>query len=90
MILATVLWGVAFSVQRSGNDHMEPMSFIVMRSITGVAALCVIIMVFDLFRYKRVTLWGSAKTPQENGIFFSAGSGADWFSRLLVPVSSTV
>ena len=65
MILATVLWGVAFSVQRSGNDHMEPMSFIAMRSITGVAALCVIIMVFDLFRYKRVTLWGSAKTPQE-------------------------
>ena len=65
MLIATVIWGTAFSAQSRGADLMNPMFFIMLRSIVGTAALTLIIMVIDLFRFKRVSFWGEAKTPAE-------------------------
>ena len=65
MLIATVIWGTAFSAQSRGADLMNPMFFIMMRSIVGTAALALIIMVIDLFRFKRMSFWGGAKTPAE-------------------------
>lgn len=64
MLTATVLWGVAFSAQSRGMDFVEPMLFTSLRSAIGVIALVVVVMIFDLFREKRLTLWGSAGTPE--------------------------
>ena len=64
MILATVLWGVAFSAQSSGAQIVGPMLFVMLRSVVGVAALIVVIMGFDLVQLKQLTFWGVAKTAQ--------------------------
>ena len=64
MILATVLWGVAFSAQSSGAQIVGPMLFVMLRSVVGVAALIVVIMAFDLVQLKHLTFWGNAETPQ--------------------------
>ena len=60
MIAATVLWGVAFSAQSSGMKFIDPMLFTALRSVTGVIALIGVIVLLDLFRLKKVTLWGTA------------------------------
>lgn len=62
MIIATILWGVAFSAQSSGMKYLDPLVFTALRSAVGVIALIVVIMVLDLFKEKRLTLWGSART----------------------------
>ncbi len=73
MLTATVLWGVAFSAQSAGMDHLGPWVFTTMRSVTGVLALLAVIMVFDLFREKQLTLWGNAKTPGERKFLLAGG-----------------
>ena len=35
MLIATVIWGTAFSAQSRGADLMNPMFFIMLRSIVG-------------------------------------------------------
>ncbi len=64
MILATVLWGAAFSAQSSGAQIVGPMLFVMLRSVVGCAALIMVVMAFDLVRRKRLTFWGNAETPQ--------------------------
>lgn len=64
MVTATILWGVAFSAQSTGIRYVEPMLFTALRSLVGVLALIVVIMIFDFFQVKRITLWGNAETPQ--------------------------
>ena len=64
MIIATILWGFAFSAQSSGVAIVEPILFTALRSIVGVLALIIVIAFFDLFREKRVTLWGKAETKE--------------------------
>ena len=44
MIAATVLWGLAFSAQSSGMKFVEPMLFTAVRSVTGVFALVILII----------------------------------------------
>ena len=73
MLTATVLWGVAFSAQSAGMDHLGPWVFTTMRSVTGVLALLAVIMIFDLFREKRLTVWGNAKTPGERKLLLTGG-----------------
>ncbi len=73
MLAATVLWGVAFSAQSSGMDFIGPMLFTALRSTVGVLALIVVIMIFDLCREKRLTLWGSAKTPESRKELLAGG-----------------
>ncbi len=60
MIAATILWGVAFSAQSSGMKYIDPCIFTALRSLVGVAALIVVIMIFDFCREKRFSVWGTA------------------------------
>ena len=64
MVVATILWGVAFSAQSSGMKFVDPMLFTSLRSAVGVLALVAVIAIIDLCREKRLTFWGSANTPQ--------------------------
>ena len=73
MIIATILWGVAFSAQSSGMNYLDPMVFTALRSAVGVAALIVVIMLFDLFREKRLTIWGRAKSIAEKKELLTGG-----------------
>ena len=61
MIAATVLWGLAFSAQSSGMKFVEPMLFTAVRSVTGVFALIIVIVLLDFIFLKKVSLWGTAK-----------------------------
>ena len=60
MIIATILWGISFSAQSSGMRFVEPMLFTAFRSAVAVAALIAVIMIFDMVKFKRLTLWGDA------------------------------
>lgn len=73
MIIATILWGVAFSAQSSGMKFVEPMLFTALRSLVGVISLIAVIMVIDLFREKRISLWGNAKTAAERRELVTGG-----------------
>lgn len=73
MLIATVIWGTGFSAQSRGAQLVDPMFFIMLRSIVGSAALAVIILVMDLFRFKRITLWGSAGTERERKLLLAGG-----------------
>lgn len=73
MLIATVIWGTGFSAQSRGAQLVDPMFFIMLRSIVGAAALAVIILVMDRFRFKRMTFWGDAKTGQEQKTLLSGG-----------------
>ena len=64
MLIATILWGISFSAQSRGMRLVEPMLFTAFRSAIAVIALAVVIMIFDLVRFKRLTVWGDAGTPE--------------------------
>ena len=64
MIVATILWGVAFSAQSRGMTFVDPMLFTALRSAVGVIALIVVIAAIDFVKTKKVSLWGTAQTPQ--------------------------
>ncbi len=65
MIAATLLWGFAFSAQSAGMKFIEPVVFTAVRSLIAAAAMTVLVVIFDLFREKRLTLWGRAVRPEE-------------------------
>ena len=73
MIIATILWGVAFAAQSRGMDYLDPMLFTALRSAVGVVSLCVVIMAFDLIREKRLTFWGNAVTYAEKKFLVTGG-----------------
>ena len=73
MIIATIFWGVAFSAQSAGMDHIKPMLFTALRSLVGAAALVIVMMLFDLWREKRLTVWGAAKTSAERRTLLTGG-----------------
>jgi len=84
MLTATVLWGVAFSAQSRGMDFVHPMLFTALRSIVGVTALLVVIGIFDLVKFGKLTLWGSAATPQERRELLAGG----WWCGLVITLAS--
>ncbi|MBE6380969.1 MAG: DMT family transporter [Lentisphaerae bacterium] len=73
MLIATVLWGVAFSAQAGGMKYIEPMLFTALRSLVGVLALLVVIAVFDLVRFKRLTWWGQHAASSADRRFLLTG-----------------
>ena len=85
MLTATMLWGFAFSAQASGMKYVGPLLFVALRSIVGVAALAFTAMIFDLVRFRRVTLWGGAKSSCERKFLLSGGV----FCGLLICAAST-
>lgn len=64
MVIATVIWGTAFSAQSEGAGHVGALLFVALRSFVGAAALSFVILLSDLARRKRFSLWGDAVEPQ--------------------------
>jgi len=58
LLIATILWGTAFSAQSAGMSHLSPAVFLALRSFVGVLALIVIIMLFDYCRDRKISFWG--------------------------------
>ena len=86
MLTATVLWGIAFSAQSRGMDFVQPMLFTALRSIVGVAALVVVIALFDLVKFRKVTLWGSAGTPEERHELLAGG----WWCGVVITFAKEI
>lgn len=84
MLTATILWGVAFSAQSRGMDYLDPMLFTALRSLVGVIALIVVIMVLDLFRLKKLSFWGSAADPSSRKELLAGG----WWCGLVLTAAS--
>lgn len=73
MIIATVIWGFAFSAQSSGMRFVGPVLFVALRSIIGVFALILVCMVFDYCRDKRLSIRGNAKTKEGQKFLLHGG-----------------
>ena len=73
MLIATVLWGISFSAQSTGMRFVEPMLFTAFRSAVAVVALVLVIMAFDLMKFKRLTLWGNAATAEARKNLLAGG-----------------
>ena len=86
MLIATFLWGIAFSAQNRGMDFLDPFVFMTMRSVIGSFALAAVIMIFDLFREKRLTIWGSAKDTISRKFLVSGGL---WCGVIITAASTT-
>ena len=65
MLLATLIWGTAFSAQSESTRYVDAFLFIALRSFVGTAALGFVIMFFDLVKEKHLSLWGSAGSFRE-------------------------
>ena len=86
MIAATLLWGFAFSAQSTGMRYIEPVVFTAVRFVIAAAAMAVLVVLFDLFREKRITVWGKAVRPEEKR---ELAAGGLWCGVILA-VASTV
>lgn len=64
MLIATIIWGSAFTAQSESTKHVAPLLFVALRSITGVLALWVVILLRDLCNGKKFSFWGSGATIQ--------------------------
>ncbi len=64
MLAASVIWGLAFSAQSSGMKFVDPMLFVMLRSIAGVLALVGVIILSDYFKYKKLSVFGTAVDRQ--------------------------
>lgn len=73
MLVATILWGFAFSAQSSGMKYVGPMLFVMLRSLVGVAALSLVIIIFDLIAGRKLSFWGEAKTFEERKFMLTGG-----------------
>ncbi|MBQ7394758.1 MAG: DMT family transporter [Lentisphaeria bacterium] len=73
LILATLLWGSAFAAQRNAMTSITPVAFIILRNLAGVAALALVIMLLDVVRLKKISLWGSVSTPEERRTLLAGG-----------------
>ena len=99
MLTATVLWGLAFSAQSSGMKFTGAMLFVALRSIIGVIALLIVIMIMDLWRDKRLSWWGRGQSRRERehllaggivcGVLIAAASTFQQLGLLYIPAGKT-
>ena len=73
LLIATMLWGTAFSAQSQGAKLADAMLFIMLRSAVGVIALIPVIISLDLLLYKKCSFWGTAKTLQDRKTLLYGG-----------------
>lgn len=73
MILATVIWGTAFSAQSESTKYVDAFLFIALRSFVGTGALCVVLMLFDFVKEKKLSLWGNYAEKQNKKDLFIGG-----------------
>ncbi len=85
MLIATVLWGFAFSAQANGMKHVGALLFVALRSVVGVAALAGVIIVVELIKYRKVSFWGNAETVQARKSLLYGGL----FCGLIIGAAST-
>ena len=85
MLLATVLWGIAFTAQSKGMDHVGAMLFVMLRSIVGAAALAVVIIVFNLCKYRKLAFSVTGESPQAKRDLLLGGL----FCGLIIAAAST-
>ena len=85
MLIATVLWGFAFSAQANGMKHVGALLFVALRSVVGVAALAGVIIVLDVIKYRKVSFWGNAETVQARKSLLYGGL----FCGLIIGAAST-
>ena len=72
MLIATVLWGFAFSAQANGMKHVGALLFVALRSVVGVAALAGVIIVVELLKYRKyLSLVMQKQCKQENLCFMA-------------------
>ena len=89
MTAATVLWGLAFSAQSKGMEHVSALLFVALRSIVGAAALAAVIMFADAVRYRKCSFWGDVQSWDARQKILSGGifcgliiAGASTFQQL--------
>lgn len=73
MIAATLLWGGAFSAQSTGMRFLDPLPFTAIRSVIGMIALAVLIVILDLVRKRRPSFWGSADSSEAKKTLLAGG-----------------
>ena len=56
MLIATIFWGTAFSVQSRGMQFVGPILFVMLRSLVTLTALSIIIIIADSIRNKKFSL----------------------------------
>ena len=59
LILATIIWGSTFAAQRNAMEVISPWSFSTIRTFLGALALLPVVLLQDLWMYKKVTFWGT-------------------------------
>ena len=65
MLTATLLWGFAFSAQSKGMDYIGPVIFNSLRSVIAFLSLFSGVVILDIFRGRRPSLWGDAVSPAD-------------------------
>ena len=85
MIAATLLWGFASSAQSAGMRFIDPVVFTALRSIIAAAAMTVLVVIFDLFLEKRLSIWGRAVRPEEKRELLTGGL---WCGVILAAAST--
>ncbi len=102
LLLTSLIWGIAFAFQRSGMEHIGPITFMAARCLLAViflAALCVIKYgPKDAFRYDKATLAGGigcgifmtvANNLQQMGMVYTEAGKAGFITAmyiLIVPI----
>ena len=73
ILLATILWGGAFSAQSKSTEFVDPWLFIALRSLTAAVTLPLVVIFLDLLKLRRLTLWGNAQTEQQQKQLLTGG-----------------
>ncbi len=105
LLITAFIWGVAFVFQRSGMDHIGPLSFMAARCVLAVAFLAVLNLAVNgkkAFSFDKPTLRGglicgllltAANNFQQIGMQYTSAGKAGFITALyiiLVPVFGTL
>ena len=64
LLLTALIWGFAFSAQKSGAESLAPLVFVTLRLFIGATFLVPVIALADRIAGRRPSLWGGAETPE--------------------------
>lgn len=86
IVIASIIWGLAFAAQRDGADVVPPLVFLAVRSWIGIAALVPVCLLLDKLNGRKPCVFGSAITPADRKWLLIGGGvcGAVVFSASLL------
>ena len=106
LFITAFIWGIAFAFQRSGMEHVGPITFMAARCLLAVVFLAVLCMVFygpsDAFRFDKATVAGGlgcgvlmtiANNLQQMGMVYTEAGKAGFITAmyiLIVPVLNVI